>query len=92
MAVVKTELEGALRTGDYGPQVREALVAAIEECDHLAQLAEDLLVIARAGEGGSPCGARRSAVGPLLDGVRERFTDRAAQHGRAVRVDAPDGH
>src|SRR4029453_18842316 len=54
VAVVKTELEGALRTGDYGPQVREALVAAIDECDHLVQLAEDLLVLARAGEGQLP--------------------------------------
>ena len=30
IAIVKTELEGALRTGDYGPPVHEALVAAIE--------------------------------------------------------------
>ena len=54
VAVVKTELEGALRTGDYGPEVREALVAAVEECDRLAQLAEDLLVVARAAEGELP--------------------------------------
>jgi two-component system OmpR family sensor kinase len=54
VAVLKTELESARRIGDYGPEVRDALVAAIEECDHLAQLAEDLLVIARAGEGQLP--------------------------------------
>ncbi len=50
VAVLKTELEGALRTGDYGPEVREALVAAIEECDHLAALAEDLLEAHCSGE------------------------------------------
>ncbi len=44
IAVIKTELEGALRAGGHEPQVREALTAALEECDHLAQLAEDLLV------------------------------------------------
>ena len=90
VAVVKTELEGALRTGEYGPRVREALVAAVEECDHLAQLAEDLLIIARAGEGQLEVRREALAVRPLLEGVRERFVDRAHQHGRAVRVDAPD--
>jgi signal transduction histidine kinase len=90
IAVVKTELEGALRTGDYGPQVRDALVAAVEECDHLAQLAEDLLVIARAGEGRLPVRREDLAIRPLLEGVREGFADRAGQQGRALRVDAPE--
>jgi two-component system, OmpR family, sensor kinase len=91
VAVIKTELEGALRTGDYGPEVREALVAAIEECDRLAQLGEDLLVIARSGEDRLPVRREGLVVGEVLDGVRHRFADRAAQHGREVRVDAPDG-
>jgi two-component system, OmpR family, sensor kinase len=90
IAVVKTELEGALRTGDYGPQVRDALVAAVEECDHLAQLAEDLLVIARAGEGRLPVRREDLAVRPLLESVCEGFADRAGQQGRALRVDAPE--
>jgi two-component system OmpR family sensor kinase len=89
VAVIKTELEAALRTGDYGAQVREALVAAVEECDHLAQLAEDLLVIARAGEGRLPVRSEELAIRPVLEGVREQFADRAAQHGREIRVDAP---
>ena len=38
VAVIKAELEGALRAGGHAPQVREALVASVEECDHLAQL------------------------------------------------------
>jgi two-component system, OmpR family, sensor kinase len=88
IAVVKTELEGALHTGDYGPQVREALVAAVGECDRLAQLAEDLLVIARASEGELPVRREALEVRPLLEGVRDRFVDRAAQHGRRIRIDA----
>ena len=91
VAVVKTELEGALRTGDYGPHVREALVAAIDECDHLAQMADDLLIIARAGEGELPIRREAVALGPLFEGVREHFVDRASQHGRAVRIEVPDG-
>ena len=48
------ELDGALRAGDHETEVREALVAAVEECDRLAQMAEDLLVIARASDGRLP--------------------------------------
>jgi two-component system OmpR family sensor kinase len=87
VAVVKTELEGALRTGDYGPHVREALVAAIEECDHLAQMADDLLIIARAGEGQLPVRREAIALRPLFEGVREHFIDRAGQYGRAIRIE-----
>jgi signal transduction histidine kinase len=90
VAVLKTELEGALRTGDYGPQVREALVAAVEECDHLGALAEDLLVIARAGEGQLQVRREALAARPVLDGVRERFVDRAGQRGRCIRVAAAE--
>jgi signal transduction histidine kinase len=70
--------------------VHEALVAAVEECDHLAQLAEDLLVIARAGEGQLEVRREVLAVRPLLEGVRVRFDDRAREHGRDVRIDAAD--
>ena len=90
IAVLKTELEGALRAGGHEPPVRAALVAAVEECDHLAQLAEDLLVLARAGEGRLPVRPEPVAAGALLDGVRDRFGDRARQHGRAIRVAAAD--
>ena len=88
IAVVKTELEGVLRSGELGPEARESLVAAAEECDRLAQLAEDLLVLARAGDGRLPVRREAVAVLPLLEGVRERFADRAARQGRAVHVEA----
>jgi signal transduction histidine kinase len=91
VAIVKTELEGAQRTGDYGPQVREALTAAIEECDRLAQLAEDLLVVARSGEGELPVRPEQLSVRTLLEDVRARFEDRAAQRNRSIRVEVDDG-
>ena len=86
VAVIKTELEGALRAGDHAPEVRAALVAAVEECDHLAQLADDLLVIARSSEGRLPVRPEPIPVEELLDGVRARFADRARERGRAIRV------
>jgi two-component system, OmpR family, sensor kinase len=91
VAVIKAELEAALRAGGHDAQVREALVAALEECDHLAQLAEDLLVVARAAEGELPVRREPIEVRPLLEGVRARFGDRAREHGRGLRVDGGDG-
>lgn len=91
IAVVKTELEGALRSGDCGPGVRDALVAAIDECDQLGQLAEDLLIVARAADGRLPIHATRLDVRALLDTQAERFGDRAASHERRIRVAAPEG-
>jgi signal transduction histidine kinase len=91
VAIVKTELEGAMRTGDYGPDVRDALAAAIEECDRLAQLAEDLMVVARSAEGELPVRAEELPARTLLEDVRERFADRAAQRNRSIGVEAENG-
>lgn len=87
IAVVKTELEAALLFGDCGPQAGDSLRAAIDECDSLAQLAEDLLVIARTSEAGLPLAREPVFLRVLLEDVRDRFTDRAGRHGRVIKVD-----
>jgi signal transduction histidine kinase len=92
IAVAKTELEGALRTGDFGPDVGEAIKAALEECDSLGQLADDLLVVARTNEGGLELLLEPLPVHDVLDAVRDRFIDRAASHGRDIVVDVEDAH
>jgi two-component system, OmpR family, sensor kinase len=91
VAVIKTELEGALRAGGHRPEVHAALVAAVEECDHLAQLAGDPLVIARAADGRLPVRAERLDAAAVLEDVRLRFADRAGRQDRRVRVEAPTG-
>ncbi|MBA2513314.1 MAG: HAMP domain-containing protein [Solirubrobacterales bacterium] len=91
VAVIKAELEGALRAGGHHPQVREALVASMEECDHLAQLAEDLLVLARTSEGALPVRPEKLDIRELLDRVAARFADRAGERDRSIRVDGGDG-
>jgi two-component system, OmpR family, sensor kinase len=91
VAVIKAELEGALRAGGHDPHVREALVASLEECDHLAQMAEDLLVLARSSEGELPVRPERLELRELLGRVAARFADRAGERGRAIVVDADDG-
>jgi signal transduction histidine kinase len=82
LAVVKTELEAALR----GPEKDAAISAAIEEVDRLSQLAEDLLVLARSAEGELPVRRETLRARTLLEGVRDRFADRAARAGRGIVV------
>jgi two-component system OmpR family sensor kinase len=90
LAVLKAELEAALRIGDQSTEVRESLAVALEETDHLAQLAEDLLLIARAADGQLPVEPEPVAVRELLERTQQRFADRAHQQQRAIRIDAPD--
>jgi two-component system OmpR family sensor kinase len=89
IAVIKTELEGALRGGAITSDQRAALVAAVEECDRLAELAEDLLVLARAADGRLPIRPEPLDVRALLEDARHRFVDRASEHGRTIHVLAP---
>ena len=91
VAVAKTELEVALRTQGDAEQVRLSLVAALEEMDHLAQLAEDLLLIARAADGDLLLRREDVEVQDLLERTQHRFADRAREQGRAVLVDVSDG-
>jgi two-component system, OmpR family, sensor kinase len=88
LAVLKTDLETAQRTGGRDPDTRESLASATDEVDHLAQLADDLLLIARAGEGRLPVRRERVQVHELLEQARQRFTDRARGQGREIRVQA----
>ena len=91
IAIIKTELEGALQLAGAGTPVHESLVAAVEECDRLAQLAEDLLVIAGSADGQLPMRAELIQAQVLLGSVRDRFADRASRRGREIRVEAePD--
>jgi two-component system, OmpR family, sensor kinase len=92
LAVVKTELEGALRTGDYGPRVRDGLLAAIDECDRLGQLAEDLLVIARATDGQLPLRPEQLEVRSVLDSICLRFADRVRSSAVASVLKRPTSY
>lgn len=87
LAVLKAEIEAALRNGSYDPEVGESLTAALEECDQLAQLAEDLLVLARAGDGELALRREELRVDRLLESVRERFSSRARQQDRHIAVE-----
>jgi signal transduction histidine kinase len=91
LALLKAELELALREGRTPEELREALASAASESDRLTQLAEDLLVLARADEGRLPVRPERLPVADLLETAARRFRVRATEAGRDLRVNATDG-
>ena len=63
LALLRTELELALRHGEDEAELRAALQRSSEEVDRLTQLAEALLLIARSDGGPAPAAARESGAG-----------------------------
>ncbi len=91
LALLKTELDIALRRRRSREELEEALRSASVETDRLTRLAEDLLLIARSDAGGLPIRRERVPAAEVLDVVAERFSGVAGQRGRTVEVQPPDG-
>lgn len=91
LAILKTEIELALRAGRSNEELHEALLSAGEETDRLAQLAEDLLVIARSDRGRLPVRLASVEAAELLNSVKARFARRAAEDDRVMEVAAQPG-
>jgi two-component system, OmpR family, sensor kinase len=87
LAVLKAELEVALRERGGERPLRVAMSSAIEETDRIVKLAEDLLLLARAHDGTLPLAPVRLPVAELLDELGERFTPIVAESGRQLLVD-----
>lgn len=90
LAILKTELELALRSPRSRAQLQAALRSAAQESDRLSQLAEDLLVIARMDEGQLPVRPAALHASELLERVRDRYARRARGDGRELHVMAED--
>ena len=84
LAILKSEIELVRRTGGSQEELEEALDSAAEEVDHLVQLAEDLLVIARADQGRLPIRREPVDIAALADRVRRRFEAAAERDGRQL--------
>ena len=91
LALLRAELDYALRHADTEEELREAVRAASDETDRLAQLADGLLLIASSDQDKLRLRREPLAVADVLASVRNRFLWRADEAGRAVEVDAPDG-
>jgi two-component system OmpR family sensor kinase len=91
LALLRTELELALRHADSREQLREAVRSSSEEVDRLAQLAEDLLLIARSDQGRLPLRLETLEASELLASTGRRFEWRAHEARRPLRATAAPG-
>ena len=91
LAILRTELELALRGHATRDELEEAVRSAAEETERLNQLADDLLVIARSDQGRLPVRPADIDADSLLTGVAHRFAARARAERRTLRAESADG-
>jgi two-component system, OmpR family, sensor kinase len=91
LAILRTELELALRGEHTKQELEDALRSAAEESERLSHLAEDLLVIARSDQGRLPVRLETLDAGDMLARVAGRFQTRARSEGRPLEADPSPG-
>jgi signal transduction histidine kinase len=84
LAILRTELELALRQAGSADELKEAIGRSAHEVDRLSQLAEGLLLIARSEEGGLSLRVERVDVDELFARVLRRVGSRAHAEGKRV--------
>jgi two-component system, OmpR family, sensor kinase len=89
VAILKAELDLAMSRARTPEELEAALRSASDETDHLARLAEDLLVLSRAHEGRLSIHRSEVRLPELLEEVARHFEPRAASSGVRIEVDAP---
>jgi two-component system, OmpR family, sensor kinase len=90
LAILRTELELAMRRPRSHEELEKALLSTAEEVERLVRLAEDLLVLARADEGRLLLRVERHDARTLLDAVAGRNDTRASSAGRKLEVLGPE--
>ena len=90
LALLKAELELALRHPRTAPELEAAIHSAAEETDRLVGLADDLLLLARSDQRQLSLRHERLRVEDLLARVAHRLRRRAEAAGRTIEIDVPD--
>jgi two-component system OmpR family sensor kinase len=90
LALLKTELELALRRARSREELEASVRAAAEDTERLSRIADDLLLLARAEQGRVPIRREPVDVSDVLEAVAERFRPRAELEGRSVSVEPGD--
>jgi two-component system, OmpR family, sensor kinase len=90
LGVLKAELDLALSRPRDQRELEEALRRASADADRLARLAEDLLVIARAGDGQLPVHRAQVSLREVIAASCRAFRGPLAQRGATISVDAAD--
>jgi len=91
LAILRTELELALRGHSTRDELEEAVRSAAEETERLNELADDLLVIARSDQGRLPVRPAEIEARALLESVAHRFAARARAEQRTLLAEPADG-
>jgi heavy metal sensor kinase len=89
LALLRTELELALQQATTVDELREAVRWSSYEAERLSQLAEDLLLLARADRGRLPLRMESLRVDDLFASVAARFEWRAKESGKSLRCTTP---
>ncbi len=91
LALLKAELELALRRPRSAEELRAAVGSAAEETDRLTLLAEDLLFMAQSDQDALRLRIEPVELDKLASLTAERFAARASGERRRIEVDVPPG-
>jgi signal transduction histidine kinase len=91
LALMKTEIELALDDPGSAEELAAALRSAGRETDRLAQLADDLLLLASVDGDGLRLRRTEVPIGELLATIATRFAGRAESASRTLETEAPAG-
>ncbi len=91
LALLRTQLELAVRRPRPAVELVEAIRSAEVEVDRLQRLAEDLLLLAQAGDGELAVQLEDVAVAELFADVRARFAGAVAESGRLLEIGSQAG-
>ena len=90
LALIKTELELALRRSRSTEELEAAIRGAAADTERLSRIADDLLLLARAEQGRVPLRSEPVDVADVLETVAGRFRARADSERRDLSVAAGD--
>src|SRR6266568_24391 len=90
LALLKTELELALRRSRSTAELEAAIRGAAEDTERLSRIADDLLLLARAERGRVPLRREPVDVADILETVAGRFQSRAESQRRDLSVTTDD--
>ncbi len=91
LAILRGELELALRPDRDRHEVEAAMRSAVEEADRLGGIATDLLALAGSESGQIPIEPAATEIDALLDRTRRRYAAAAADAGRSLSVGGERG-
>jgi signal transduction histidine kinase len=87
LAVLKAELEVALRERGGAAPLREAIGSAIEETDRITRLAEDLLLLARAEDGTLPIATEELPAEAIVAELAAKLESAVTRADRSLELD-----